>query len=238
MTVSRDCHRTNWQLSECQLASARRGCGTSPSALPSNAAMPLGHEPHLRRSPFLLIRPLLCLGLTGLISTACIGSSSTPQLTGASVAHQMAGHQLMVTITGRVWTRACGGPVGAAGCGPTSYRGELVFCRSMSEKGICPAAKVDAWGRFRIALPRAGRWALIPAPGNGNVVFVKPRWVAVRLGRTTVVHILGGNLMMERRAPAQSASATGSGASSAANPASWPRHARSTPFTEAAPTIG
>jgi hypothetical protein len=101
----------------------------------------------------------------------------------------------MATVTGRAWTRGCGGTVGAAGCGPTNYRGELVFCRSMSEIGPCPAAKVDARGRFRIALPRAGHWALIPAPGSGNVVVVKPRWVSVRLRRTAVVNILGGNLM-------------------------------------------
>ncbi|HEX2588105.1 MAG TPA: hypothetical protein VHL51_07555 [Gaiellales bacterium] len=157
--------------------------------------MPLGHERHARRQPFLLIRPLLCLALIGLTSTACIGGSSTPQLSGTSAAHPIAGHHLMATVTGRAWTRDCGGPVGEAGCGPANYRGELVFCRSMSEEGICPAAKVDARGRFRIALPRAGRWALIPAPGNGNVVVVKPRWVSVHLGRTTVVNILGGNLM-------------------------------------------
>jgi hypothetical protein len=140
--------------------------------------MPLGHQRHARRQPFLLIRPLLCLALIGLTSTACIGGSSTPQLSGTSAAHPIAGHHLMATVTGRAWTRDCGGPVGEAGCGPANYRGE-----------------VDARGRFRIALPRAGRWALIPAPGNGNVVVVKPRWVSVHLGRTTVVNILGGNLM-------------------------------------------
>jgi len=34
-----------------------------------------------------------------------------------------------------------------------------------------------------------------PRAGQRNVVVVKPRWVSVRLGRPTVVNILGGNLM-------------------------------------------
>jgi hypothetical protein len=58
------------------------------------------------------------------------------------------------------------------------YRGELVFCRTMNQTGICPAARVNPHGRFVITLPR-GRYALIPAPGKGNIVNVKPRWVVI-----------------------------------------------------------
>jgi len=60
--------------------------------------------------------------------------------------------------------------------------------------GPCPSARVDGSGHYTIRL-RPGRHALIPAPGNGNVVSVKPRWVVVRSGQTTAVNINGGNLM-------------------------------------------
>ena len=96
-------------------------------------------------------------------------------------------------IKGRVFTTACGGPAGSP-CPLRVYRGSLAFCPTMSVKGPCPSACVDATGHYRIAL-RPGRHALIPAPGNGNVVYVKPRWVVVRSGQTTTANINGGNLM-------------------------------------------
>jgi hypothetical protein len=74
------------------------------------------------------------------------------------------------------------------------YRGSLVFCFTMNEKSVCPMARVDRTGHYTITL-RPGRHALIPAPGNGNVVYVKPRWVVVQSGQTTTVNINGGNLM-------------------------------------------
>jgi hypothetical protein len=124
------------------------------------------------------------LGLIALLGVGCLGlSSSTTTPDGTPT---------LGTITGRVWTAACGGPA-ASSCGPTNYRGALVFCRSMNENGLCPSARVDSRGHYRIVL-HGGRWAVIPAPGSGNVVFVKPRWVLVRLGQTTVLNIRGGNL--------------------------------------------
>jgi hypothetical protein len=36
---------------------------------------------------------------------------------------------------------------------------------------------------------------LIAAPGRANVVFVRPRWVAIAERRITIVHIGGDNLM-------------------------------------------
>ena len=65
----------------------------------------------------------------------------------------------------------------------------------MQQIGPCPSARVDATGHFRITLAPAGRWALIPAPGRGNVVFVKPRWVSVGIGETRVLDIRGADLM-------------------------------------------
>jgi hypothetical protein len=97
-------------------------------------------------------------------------------------------------IKGRVFTTACGGPA-ASSCPVRVYRGSLVFCSKMNVNGICPSARVDATGHYRIAL-RPGRHALISAPGNGNVVQVKPRWVVVVAGHTRTLNITGGNLMM------------------------------------------
>ena len=97
-------------------------------------------------------------------------------------------------VEGRVITTACGGPPVSGGCDPTPYRGSLVFCTTMDQIGVCPSAHVDGTGHYRIAL-RHGRHALIPAPANGNVVQVKPRWVDVVAGKTTIVNIDGGSLI-------------------------------------------
>ena len=96
-------------------------------------------------------------------------------------------------VTGRVFTTACGGPA-ASSCSLRVYRGSLAFCSTMDEKRLCATAKVDGSGHYTIRL-RPGRHALIPDPGNGNVVYVKPRWVVVHSGQTTTVNINGGNLM-------------------------------------------
>ena len=96
-------------------------------------------------------------------------------------------------IIGRVFTTACGGPA-ASSCSLRVYRGSLAFCSTMDEKSLCPTAHVDGRGHYTIRL-RPGRHALIPDPGNGNVVYVKPRWVVVQSGQTTAVNINGGNLM-------------------------------------------
>jgi len=96
-------------------------------------------------------------------------------------------------VTGRVFTTACGGPA-ASSCSLRVYRGSLAFCSTMDEKSLCPTAHVDGSGHYIIRL-QPGRHALIPAPGNGNVVYVKPRWVVVESGHTTTVNINGGNLM-------------------------------------------
>jgi len=96
-------------------------------------------------------------------------------------------------IKGRVFTTACGGPA-ASSCPLRVYRGSLVFCPKMNVNGICPSARVDATGHYRIAL-RPGRHALLTAPGNGNVVQVRPRWVVVVAGQTLTLNINGGNLM-------------------------------------------
>jgi hypothetical protein len=97
-------------------------------------------------------------------------------------------------VEGRILTTGCGGPLGTGGCDPTPYRGSLVFCTTIDQIGPCPSAHVDATGHYRIAL-RQGRHALIPAPANGNVVQVKPRWVVVVAGMTKTLNIDGGNLM-------------------------------------------
>jgi hypothetical protein len=98
-------------------------------------------------------------------------------------------------VEGRVFTAVCVGR-SAARCAPTPYRGSLVFCRTMSQIGLCPSARVDRRGDYEIELPGAGRFALIPAPGRGNVVFVRPRWVVVSPGQTLRLDIDGGNLML------------------------------------------
>ena len=96
-------------------------------------------------------------------------------------------------IQGRVVTTVCAGPQpSSAGCA-FPYRGSLVFCSKMGQIGVCPSARVDASGHYRIRLPR-GRHALIAAPGRGNVVSVKPRWVSVVGGQTQTLNINGGNL--------------------------------------------
>jgi hypothetical protein len=56
-----------------------------------------------------------------------------------------------------------------------------------------PVGRVDADGRYRIAL-MPGRYALVPAPGAGNQVIVKPPWVAVGEGQITTLDIDGGSL--------------------------------------------
>lgn len=64
----------------------------------------------------------------------------------------------------------------------------------MNQIGRCPSAKVDVTGHYAIKLYPVGRYALIPAPGSGNVVYVKPRWVSVGMGQTKTLNIDGGNL--------------------------------------------
>jgi hypothetical protein len=122
--------------------------------------------------------------------SGCFGGSSTPstELRSTPTHTQVADG----TIEGRVFTTACGGPA-AASCTSRNYRGRLVFCKTMNQIGLCPSARVDRTGHYAITL-RPGRYALIPAPGRGNVVVVKPRWVSVVPGRTTV-SIDGGNSM-------------------------------------------
>ncbi len=88
---------------------------------------------------------------------------------------------------------ACGGLVQSS-CFTTAYRGRLVFCRTMNQIGPCPSARVDATGHYRISL-HPGRWAMIAAPGRGNIVFVKPRWVSVGMGQTRVLDIDGASQM-------------------------------------------
>jgi hypothetical protein len=126
-----------------------------------------------------------------LLASGCFNGSSTSSTDGRSTPSH--GPAATGTIKGRVFTTACGGPA-AASCVPRTYRGSLVFCTTMNEIGPCPSAHVDATGHFEIKL-RPGRYALIPAPGNGNVVWVKPRWVSVGDGRTTTMNINGGNTM-------------------------------------------
>jgi hypothetical protein len=128
-----------------------------------------------------LIATLVSLSM---LASGCLTGSSAPS-TGRPVAKQ--------TIEGRVFTTACAGPA-AQSCATHNYRGSLVFCKTRNQIGPCPSARVDAAGRYAIRL-RPGRYALIPAPGKGNVVAVKPRWVSVTAGRTTTVNIDGGNSM-------------------------------------------
>ena len=124
---------------------------------------------------------LLCL--IPLLVSGCLNGSSAPS---------QAPFTRKGTIEGRVFTTACGGPA-ASSCVTANYRGSLVFCKTMNQIGLCPSAHVDRRGHYEIRLT-PGRYALIPAPGNGNVVRVKPRWVSVSEGRTTV-RINGGNSM-------------------------------------------
>jgi hypothetical protein len=64
----------------------------------------------------------------------------------------------------------------------------------MSQIGPCPAARVTRAGRYEISLRHGGRFALIAAPGRGNIVSLTPRWVSVPAGRTTTLNIDGGNM--------------------------------------------
>jgi hypothetical protein len=133
-----------------------------------------------------LVIPMLLA--TGLLAGGCLGGSAPPPDQRSTLEHGPS----KGTITGRVFTRACGGPVVVSTCDPTPYRGVLVFCRTMNEIGLCPSVRVDANSGFRITL-LPGRWALLPAPQSGNSVGVKPRWVTVELGKTTTLNIRGGS---------------------------------------------
>jgi hypothetical protein len=133
---------------------------------------------------------LLGAVLAGVLAGCSLGSGSD-NLPGPSIGDGVPQYGV---IEGRVFTTACGGPA-ASSCPLRVYRGSLVFCTKMGQTGPCPSAHVDATGHYRIAL-RRGRHALIPAPGNGNVVQVKPRWVVVVAGQTQTLNIDGGNLMM------------------------------------------
>jgi hypothetical protein len=102
------------------------------------------------------------------ITVAVFGAAATiAGCAGGGSSHPS--HPASGTVQGRVFTVDCGGPARAS-CAPTNYRGELAFCRKMNVIGPCPTARVDATGHYRIRLRPAGRWAVIPAPGSGNVV--------------------------------------------------------------------
>jgi hypothetical protein len=147
----------------------------------------------------------LGLVVTGVMAGCSRGGASGPLTAGTrpalSEAHVVSDRgvagvtaQPDGTIQGRVFTTACGGPAGSS-CPLRVYRGSLVFCPTMNSIGPCPSARVDSTGHYTIAL-RPGWHALIPAPGNGNVVEVQPRGVLVQSGQTTTVNIDGGNRMM------------------------------------------
>ncbi len=131
--------------------------------------------------------PAASIACLAMLAGGCLGGPSASPATGggSTLTHDSSEG----TIQGRVWTTACG----VTACHPTPYRGSLVFCRTMNQIGLCPSARVDADGRYRIALP-GGRYALLPAPGAGNEVEVTPRWVSVGSGRTTTLDIDGGSL--------------------------------------------
>ena len=143
----------------------------------------------------------LGLVLAGMLAGCSRGGANGPLTAGTRPA-QSEGQVVSATgvasvtagiVTGRVSTTACGGPA-ATSCSLRVYRGSLAFCPTMNTIGPCPSARVDSTGHYTIAL-RPGWHALIPAPGNGNVVEVQPRSVLVRSGQTTTVNINGGNLM-------------------------------------------
>ena len=136
-------------------------------------------------------RPALTLTLLSLslLVSGCLNGSSTWSTAPSPPSHRLVAKG---TIEGRVFTTGCGGPA-AASCVRHNYCGSLVFCKTMNQIGLCPSAHVDRTGHYEIML-KPGRYALIPAPGNGNVVVVKPRWVSVTEGHTTV-SINGGNSM-------------------------------------------
>jgi hypothetical protein len=105
------------------------------------------------------------------------------------------------TLQGRVITQVCGGGlviVPVRSCQPTPYQGEIVLCRKKGEKGICPAARVDLTGRYRIKLP-PGRYYLVAAPGRGNVVDVTPRWVEIGEGQVRTLNISGNALRVSQQ---------------------------------------
>jgi hypothetical protein len=124
--------------------------------------------------------PILALTASG-----CLGWSSAPRPPAPDAG--------AATVEGRVLTTACGGPKRDR-CAPTLYRGSIVFCRTMGQSGLCPSARVDASGHYRITLRHGGRYAVLPAPASGNVVQVTPRWVDVPAGQTTTLDIDGHNL--------------------------------------------
>lgn len=123
-------------------------------------------------------------------ASGCLGGSSPPPGAQGSTPSRGA---VKGTLEGRVFTTACGGPA-ASSCRRQAYRGSLVFCKRMGQIGLCPSAHVDDRGRYAITL-RAGRYALVPAPGRRNVVMVTPRWVWIAAGRVTTLDITGGNAM-------------------------------------------
>jgi len=125
-----------------------------------------------------------------LLGSACFGDSAATT-SGAAKRSRPIKSPPKGTISGRVFTTSCGGVVGDGGCAPANYRGSLAFCRTMNEIGPCPSAHVDPIGHFRISLVR-GRYALVPAPGQGNVVSVTPRWVSVGIRQTKTIDIDGG----------------------------------------------
>jgi hypothetical protein len=126
--------------------------------------------------------------LSSLLVSGCFSTSSTPSSKVRTA--PLHGPEAKGTIEGRVFTTACAGPA-ASSCVRHNYRGSLVFCQAMNQIGFCPSAHVDRAGRYEIML-RPGRYALIAAPDNGNVVEVTPRWVVVGDGRSRV-SISGGN---------------------------------------------
>jgi hypothetical protein len=131
--------------------------------------------------------PVASIASLAVVASGCLGGpSASPATSGGSTPTRGFSKG---TIQGRVSATACG----VIACNPTPYRGSLVFCRTMDQIGPCPSARVDADGRYRIALP-GGRYALLPAPGAGNEVAVKPRWVSVGAGETTTLDIDGGSL--------------------------------------------
>ena len=123
----------------------------------------------------------------GLLTSGCFGGSTPSSHQQSSLTDGLS----KGTIAGRVFTKACGGPVVVSSCDPTPYRGVLVFCRTMNEIGFCPSVRVDANGHYEITL-KPGRWAMLPAPASGNFVGVRPRWVTVASGKRTTLNIRGG----------------------------------------------
>jgi len=141
---------------------------------------------------------LLGVVLAGMLAGCSRGGANVPLTAGTGPEGQVVSDRGVAgaaagIVTGRVFTTACGGPA-ASSCSLRVYRGSLAFCSTMDEKRLCPTAKVDGSGHYTIRL-RPGRHALIPAPGNGNVVYVKPRWIVVESGQTMSVNINGGNMM-------------------------------------------